>query len=387
MRFEFVTATRIVFGEGALREAGPVARGFGRRALVVTGRNARRAEPLLALLREAGVEAVTMPVPGEPELGTVTNGTALARQERCDHVISFGGGSAIDAGKAIAALLTNEGELNDYVEVVGRGAALARPPAPFVAIPTTAGTGSEVTRNSVLAARAHRVKVSLRSPLMLPRVALVDPELTLGLPPDATANSGLDALTQLIEPFVCLKANPVTDALCREGIRRAAVALPRAWRHGADAAARQDMALASLLGGLALTNAGLGAVHGLAGPLGGMFPAPHGALCAVLLPHVMEINLDALRRRQPRSDALRRYDEVAQLLTGDSAAGAADGVDWVRRLVADLRVPGLAAYQIERGHAPEIVTKAAAANSMKANPVALTAEELTRILERAMGCH
>jgi alcohol dehydrogenase class IV len=384
MGFEFATATRIVFGAGALRELGPIGKNSGRRALVVTGRNPGRAGSLLTILRESGIDAVAFSVAGEPEIETAQSGTALARRERCDFVIGIGGGSALDAGKAVAALLTNPGELLDYLEIIGRGKALTRPSAPFIAIPTTAGTGSEVTRNSVLASPEHRVKVSLRSPFMLPTVALVDPELTYDLPPEITASTGLDALTQLIEPFVCLRANPMTDALCMEGIRRAARSLLKAFESGHDAAAREDMAVASLFGGLALANAGLGAVHGFAGPLGGMFPAPHGALCAALLPHVMEINLHALRQRQPESEALRRYSEVARLLTGKASTTADEGVAWVSQLVGGLNIPGLSRYGITRRHTSEIVEKAAKASSMKANPVTLTPEELAQILERAL---
>ena len=211
-------------------------------------------------------------------------------EERCDTVIGFGGGAALDAAKAIAILMTNPGDVTDYLEIIGRGKTLTEPPVPCIAIPTTAGTGSEVTRNSVIASREERVKVSLRSPLMLPKVVVVDPELTYDLPPAITASTGVDALTQLIEPFVCSRANPLTDGLCQEGIERVARSLRRAFESAgrgeapADAAAREDMAVASLFGGLALANAGLGAVHGLAAPLGGMIGAPHGAVCAALLP-------------------------------------------------------------------------------------------------------
>jgi alcohol dehydrogenase class IV len=384
LHFEFATASRILFGAGRLKEAGGIAGKLGRRALVVTGRRVERAERLLGILREHGLNAVTYPVPGEPEIETVRAGVARAKSEGCDFVIGIGGGSALDAGKAIAAMLANDGDLFDYLEVVGKGRALAKPAAPCIAIPTTAGTGSEVTRNAVLASPEHRLKVSLRSPYLLPAVALVDPELTYELSPEITASTGLDALTQLIEPFVCSRANPVTDALCREGMPRAARSLPKAFSNGGDRGARQDMAVASLFGGLALANAGLGAVHGLAGPMGGMFPAPHGALCAALLPHVMETNLRALRERQPGNEAISRYDEVARLLTGKAGAVADDGVEWVGRLVADLRIPRLGTYGIRREATNEIVGKAATASSMKANPVTLTREELTQILERAL---
>ncbi|MGD0258442.1 MAG: iron-containing alcohol dehydrogenase [Verrucomicrobiota bacterium] len=384
MRFEFATATRIIFGAGTLREVGPLAREFGPGVLVVTGSDLRRAEPLLALLREQGLGSITCSVRGEPTIEAVPPLVAFAKRINCSVVIAIGGGSALDAGKAIAAMLANPGELLDYLEVIGRGQALTRPSVPFIAIPTTAGTGSEVTRNAVLASPEHHVKVSLRSPLVLPRVAVVDPELTYGLPPASTASTGLDALTQLIEPYVCSRANPMTDALCVEGIRRAARSLRAAFADGRNATARSDMAVASLFGGLALANAGLGAVHGFAGPIGGQFPAPHGAVCAALLPQVMEANLRALRQRQPGADTLRRYEEVAHLVTGNASATAEAGVEWVRKLVADLQIPRLGHYGLKREHTAGLVEKASQASSMKANPIALTRNELAGILERAL---
>jgi alcohol dehydrogenase class IV len=384
MRFEFATATKIIFGADTLREIGAVAKAFGRRALVVTGRDAKRAGPLLENLREAGVGAETFSVVGEPELSTIEQGAALAKMESCELVIGFGGGSALDAAKAIAAMLANDGELLDYVEIIGRGKALTKPSAPFIAIPTTAGTGSEVTRNAVISSPEHKLKVSLRSPLMLARVAIVDPELTRDLPPAPTASTGLDALTQLIEPFVCSRANPMTDGLCVDGIRRAGRSLRVAFADGKNNSAREDMAAASLFGGLALANAGLGAVHGFAGPVGGSFPAPHGAICAALLPHVMAANLRALRQRAPESAALSRYDEVARLLTGDAGATADAGADWICKLVSDLKIPRLGKYGIREEHVADLVAKAANASSMKANPVALTPDELAETLRKAL---
>ena len=383
MRFEFATAIRIVFGSGMVREAGRLAKGFGRCALLVTGRETQRAEPVAAALRAEGIEAILYPVPAEPSVEVVEAGRQQARQGDCEMVVSVGGGSALDGGKAIAAMMTNPGELLDYLEVIGRGRALEQPAAPFIAIPTTAGTGSEVTRNAVLASNQHRVKVSLRSPLMLARVALIDPDLTHGLPPAVTASTGLDALTQLIEPYVSSRANPMVDGLCVEGLGRAVRSLRPAFQTG-DRGAREDMCIASLFGGLALANAGLGAVHGFAGPIGGMFPAPHGAVCAALVPHVMAVNLRALRQRQPAGESLRRYATIARLLTGDAAATAEAGVEWVRRLVGDLRIPGLRAYGVAREHTAELVDKAAQASSMKANPIALTREEMAEALERAL---
>src|SRR5579871_2640819 len=234
--------------------------------------------------------AVPFLVTGEPTVGLIRQGAAFARERGCDSVVALGGGSAIDAGKAIAALLTNPGDPLDYLEVIGGGQPLAQTPAPFIAVPTTAGTGSEVTRNAVLGSPEHGVKASLRSPLMLPCIALVDPELTYGLPPAVTASTGLDALTQLIEPYVSVRANPIVDAICVDGIQRVAHSLRRAYHDGTDRDARRDMSLASLFGGLALANAGLGVVHGFASPLGGSWKAPHGALCAAILPHGMAAN-------------------------------------------------------------------------------------------------
>ncbi len=384
MRFEFATAGRIVFGEGVAAEAPAAAAAMGRRALVVTGASPGRAQRLIAGLTSAGVSSVTFRTPGEPTVDLARNGSKLAREENCDLVIAFGGGSAIDGGKAIAALLTNAGDPLDYIEVIGRGKPLTQPSAPFIAIPTTAGTGSEATRNAVLGSPEHGVKASLRSPGMLPRLALVDPELTLDLPRNVTASTGLDALTQLIEPFVSSRANRMTDLYCAEGIRRASVALPRVWANGADREARTDMAWASLLGGLSLANAGLGAAHGFAAPIGGEFHAPHGAVCAALLPQVMEANIQALRKRAPASDALRRYNELAQLLTGSPAATADDGVKRISELRQALEIPPLRAYGVTESDVASLAAKASVASSMKANPITLTTEELEWILLASM---
>jgi alcohol dehydrogenase class IV len=318
------------------------------------------------------------PVHGEPSVDMIRAGLEAVRG--CDMVIGLGGGSVLDAGKTIAILATNQGDIFDYLEVIGKGQALSRPSLPYIAIPTTAGTGTEVTRNAVIESPEHQVKVSLRSPVMLPRIALVDPELTYSLPPAITASTGLDALTQLIEPFVSIKSNPMTDAICREGIRHAARSLRVACENGADAQAREGMSLASLFGGLALANAGLGTVHGFAGPLGGMLHAPHGAVCARLLPRVMEANIKAMEARQPNHPALKRYDEVAQILTDDPSAIAKDGVTWVSKLVGDLKIVQLSDHGLRREHFPEAVEKTMKASSTKGNPIVLTEDELMGIL-------
>ncbi len=378
MRFEFATATRIIFGPGVLAELAPAAAAMGSRALLATGLPPQRTVDL------GGLECVRFPVSGEPTVDLAREGARTLRSERCDMVIGIGGGSAIDAGKAVAALAANSGEPLDYLEVVGKGEALVNASLPFVAVPTTAGTGAEVTRNAVLVSPDHGVKASLRSPLMLPRLALVDPELSYDLPPALTATTGLDALTQLIEPFVSVRSNPMTDAVCLEGMRRAARSLARAYADGRDRQAREDMSLASLFGGMALANAGLGAVHGFAAPIGGAFDAPHGAVCAALLPHVMEANILALRVRAPRSPALDRYRHVARLLTGRPDAEAEDGVRWAESLVQELRIPPLSSYGLLAEHVPDLVAKASQASSMKGNPIVLTTDELTQVLAGAV---
>ncbi|WP_434423252.1 iron-containing alcohol dehydrogenase [Nannocystis pusilla] len=383
--FELATAARIVFGVGVAAQVGPIAAEHGRRALVVTGRDPTRAEPVLENIRAAGLTTTVFTVAGEPTVADTERGVAAARAGDCDVVVAIGGGSPLDAGKAIAALVRNPGPPLDYLEVVGRGRPLVHDPVPFVAVPTTAGTGSEVTRNAVLAAEAQRVKVSLRSPKMLPRAAIVDPALTLSLPPAVTADCGLDALTQLIEPFVSRKASPITDALCRDGIARAARALPRAFADGRDLEARSDMALASLLGGLALANAGLGAVHGFAGPIGGAFPgAPHGAVCARLLPEVLRINGRALAAREPGSPVLARLDEVARLVTGDPAATLDRAVEHLRVLVASLQIRPLTAFGLRPADLPDLVDRSRRASSMKGNPLDLTDAELHEALTAAL---
>jgi alcohol dehydrogenase class IV len=380
MSFEFAAPTRIIFGEGRVDDAAKLAAGMGSRALVVEGRSGR-GERLVHQLREQGIPTATLRVSSEPTVSLVEQGTADARRERCDVVLALGGGSVIDTGKAIAVLLTNDAPVRDYLEVVGKRRPLANRGAPFVAIPTTAGTGAEVTRNAVLMAEEEGVKVSLRSALMLPTVALIDPALTYSLPPAITASTGLDALTQCIEPFVSPNASPLSDAVAREGIRRAAGALRRAYRDGADVDARRDMAVASLCGGLALANAKLGAVHGFAAPLGGMFPIPHGVACARLLPSVAEINVRALRARAPASPALDRYDEVARVVTGKHSARAEDAARWLRDLVEDLGVPKLSAYGVSDEDVSRVVDAARQASSMQGNPIRLTDDEL----EEALG--
>jgi alcohol dehydrogenase class IV len=383
MPFEFATATRIIFGSGKVRELGSIVASMGQRAFVVTNLTSEQLQPLLDVLSESKLGHATFSIEGEPTIALVRDGVEQLKQADCQFVISLGGGSAIDSGKAIAALATNDGDPLDYLEVIGKGQPLTKQPLPFIAVPTTAGTGSEVTRNAVLASQEHHVKVSLRSAAMLADVALIDPELTYTMPKSVTASTGMDAITQVVEPYVSHLANPMTDGLCREGIIRGTRSIRRAYTNPNDKEAREDMAITSLFGGLALANAKLGAVHGFAGPLGGMFHAPHGVICAALLPYATVVNVRVLHQRDPENPALKRYDEVAQMITGNSNATAADAVSWFQELGKDLEIPSLSNLGITKADFPTIVEKGQKASSMKGNPLVLTPDELTEILELA----
>jgi len=379
--FEFATAGRIIVGIGRAAELPGMLAGLGSRVLVCTGANpARHAEAMAGL----GLPAAVFPVAAEPTVGLARAGVAAAREHGADVVAAIGGGSVIDTGKAVAMLLGNGGDPLDYLEVVGSGREITRPAVPCVAVPTTAGTGAEVTANAVLAAPEHRLKASLRSRLMLPRVALVDPGLTASCPPPVTAASGMDALTQCLEPFVSVRANPVTDGMAREGLRRAAAGLRAAYADGTDLAARADMALCSLAGGIALANAKLGAVHGLAGVIGGTAPVPHGAACAALLAPVIEANVRVLRSGSAGRPALDRYAEVARLLTGQPAATIDEGLAWIRETVTLLAIPGLAAFGVRGQDADDIAAQAARSSSMQGNPVPLSHDDLRAALLGAL---
>ena len=384
MHFEFSTASRVIFGQGALVGVGKIAAEFGKTALIVTGKNPDRADGLLRIFQAQDIRTQVFSVGGEPSIADIQMGIERARAARCDLVVGFGGGSALDSAKSIAAFITNPGDIFNYLEVIGAGKPIISPPLTCIAIPTTAGTGAEVTRNAVLASIEHKVKVSIRGEYLLPRIALVDPELTYNLPADVTASSGMDAITQLVEPFVSTMANPLTDALCREGLHRAARSLEKAYRQGDDPSARVDMCVASLLGGMALANAKLGAVHGFAGVLGGMYFAPHGAICARLLNEVMEANIQALLNRMPESAALIRYTEIARIVTGNPEAVASDVISWMRKLGAAMRIPGLREYGIQPENFKEIIEKAKKASSMKGNPIELQEQELYDILNKSM---
>ncbi|MCC6146480.1 MAG: iron-containing alcohol dehydrogenase [Anaerolineaceae bacterium] len=383
MKLDFVTANRILFGTGKSRQIGILAREIGSCALVMSGTHLL-VDALEASLKENGIQYQTVHIHGEPTVPGIIELMEKTRSFQYDLVIGIGGGSVLDAAKALAAMRTNPGDLMDYLEIVGAGKPLLLPAAPYIAVPTTAGTGSEVTRNAVLGVPAEGVKVSLRSPLMLPTIALVDPELTLSVPPEVTASTGMDALTQVIEPYLSNKANPMVDLFCREGITRVRTSLRKAYLDGGDIHARTDMAWASLLGGMALANAGLGAVHGFAGPIGGMFNAPHGAICARLLPIVFGANAKVIAAQSSDSVQLDRFKEVARILCDCPSASISDGVGWLYDIVRELAIPSLSYYGVREEDIPLITEKAKNSSSMKANPVQLPSEVLREILAKAL---
>lgn len=383
VNFEFATSTHIIFENGSFKKVPVLIKELGSKVFIVTGKNQKLVNQLSKWLNEIKIQFELFSIYTEPITTDIEKGTELARKTGCSVVVGIGGGSVIDSAKAIAALAPNKGELTDYLEVIGKGRKLEKAPLPFIAIPTTAGTGAEVTKNSVIKSMEHSVKVSLRSDLMFPKVALVDPELTLTMPPEITASTGIDALTHLLETFVSIQSNPFIDMLCREGMKRISTWIEVAFKNGNNLEARENMAMASMLGGMALANVKLGVVHGFAGPLGGMFPIPHGAVCACLLPAVMEINIATLNDKKQHSQILK-YNEVAQILTGYNTAVAEEGVFWVKELVKKLQIPTLSDFHLSTDSFPELIEKAKNSSSMKGNPVELDNEQLQEILHKSL---
>lgn len=384
MQFHLILPQQIIFREGIITEVPTWCKEFGRRICLVTGASASAQGKLEDSLKANLNEVLKITITHEPTLQDIERAVEKARDFAADCVVGIGGGSVLDSAKAIGIMVANPGDLLDYVEVVGLGQTLKNPSIPVIALPTTAGTGSEVTRNAVLSVREQKVKVSLRSPFMVPRIAAIDPYLTITMPPEVTAWTGMDALTQLIEPYLSKRSNVMTDLFCREGIPLASSALLRAYQDGKDLEARRRMSYASLLGGLALANAGLGAVHGLAGPIGGMFPAPHGAICARLLPAVVRENYTAIKARMPDYPLIHRFHEIAQWVTGNKSAGVGDLVEHLLSLCNLLHIPRLRDFGINEVDLEEIAIKGGAASSMKANPVELDHKSLYRILVESL---
>ncbi len=384
VHFDLAIPADIRFGAGRVSEVSEALAGLGaNRVLVVTGRTTSRADSIRSALTEAHISSVVFGVATEPSIERVRAAVDLVADAGCDAVLGFGGGSALDVAKAVAILAASGTDPLDHLEVIGSGRPIERPGLPCVAAPTTAGTGSEVTRNSVLSGSG--VKASLRSPLMLPKVALIDPELLVGVPGSTIASSGMDALSQLIEPLLSKRANPFSDALARDGIRRSARSLRQAYQDGMeDPDVREDLALASLFGGMCLANSGLGAVHGLAAAAGARLSAPHGAVCAAVLAATMDVNVRALRERTPDHHALQRTTEVAFLLTGQPNATAEDAIAWLEELTTALSIPGLASYGLDEAEIAAVVTAAQKASSIRGNPIELSDDEVTEIVTRSL---
>lgn len=380
MNFEFSAPGKILFGPGRSAEAATEIVGWGSRILLVTGSRPGRAAPLRDALLARGARLSEISLSREPHVEDLRSGVEAARSSRAQAVVALGGGSVLDLGKAIAALAPSGSDPLDHLEVVGKGLPLSGPGLPFAAVPTTAGTGAEATRNAVLS--TGTVKVSLRGPQLMPRLAVVDPGYAIGAPRDLTAWTGMDALTQLVEPLLSRFANPLTDALCRQGIPLSVAALPAALRDPLDLSARSDLALASLLSGMALANARLGAVHGLAAPLGGMFPCPHGAVCARLLVPAWKANAAALERAD--QSVREHFLDASRLLSGRSDATISDGLEVLEALSQAAMAPPLSRWGMTESDIPAVREAGMRASSMKGNPVELAPEEIDAILREAL---
>lgn len=383
IKFEFSTAQKIIFGSGSISQIGKLASVFGKKCLLIYSQSAPWQQVQNELII-TGLDSELLSVSGEPSDQSIQTHIEHIRSSKPELIIAIGGGSTLDFAKAVSALVTNPGDLFNYLEVVGKNEPIKNSPIPLIAIPTTAGTGTEVTKNAVLKIEDKNVKVSLRSEKMIPRLALIDPELTLSLSPETTASTGMDALVQLVEPFLSIRANSFTDSICREGIARIADSLPRAFQNPSDLTAREDMSYCSLSGGIALANAGLGAVHGFAAVLGGMYPIPHGVCCARLLPSVFKANHLAMRSRESMSPIYPRFAEISKLVTHDQNGKVEDGILWFERLCESLNIPRLSSFGIQIDKSDEIIEKVNAASSTKANPIQLTNDELNRVLEESI---
>lgn len=383
LSFELTSPTRIIFGNGAFENVPALAAGLGNNVLLVTGGSQRFSQELCISLEEKGLRTQIFAIGSEPTTEDISEAVRLCRKQECNVIVGLGGGSAIDAAKAIAAMATNPGELTNYLEVIGQNKPITEKPLPCIAIPTTAGTGSEVTKNAVIKSVGHSVKVSLRSEMMYPKIAVIDPRLSMQMSPELTAFTGIDALTHLLETFVSASLNPYLDMICSDGLTRISGFLERAFFNGNDLEARENMAFAAMLGGVALANGKLGAVHGFAGPLGGMFPAPHGVVCACLLPAVMKINIETLRN-QGNTEILERFRKLAVILTAKNNATSEDGTNWIENLVKKLRVPSLSALNVTRESFSILAEKAKSASSMKGNPVLLNDRQLLKILDLSL---
>lgn len=383
MNFELTLPGRIIFGEGKINDLPALTTNYGSQVFLVRGKNGAVSQAVQDLLSNAGFSSTSFEVDKEPDIHLIADGVQSLRQSTVQWVLGVGGGSVLDSAKAIAGLASNPGDVMDYLEVVGAGKPLVARQYPIVLAPTTAGTGSECTRNAVLDVPERKVKVSLRSQTLLADIAIVDPTLTLSVPPNVTAFTGMDALAQVYEPFLSRRANPLVDALCREGMTTAIHALPSVVRNGNRLEDRKKMCYTSMLGGMALANAGLGAIHGFAGPLGGLLHAPHGAICARLFPAVVRQNWLAAQQNRCTAEIKMKMQEAAHLLTGQADADGLLLAEFLNQFIDSLDIPRLRDWGLEPHHFDLIAAQSASASSMKSNPVTLEQSELLAILAEA----
>ncbi|MGL1903359.1 MAG: iron-containing alcohol dehydrogenase [Fibrobacterales bacterium] len=383
MLFNFESPQLIIFGAGKSEELPTRIASLGSRVLFVIGSATERWSELFDRISATGIEMFYSTVENEPSLEIIDRITTQARECNADLIVGIGGGSVIDTAKAVGIMAPNSGAVLDYLEVIGKGQPFSQKSLPTIAVPTTSGTGAEVTKNAVLFSPEHAIKVSMRSSDMIPDIALIDPDLTTSVPAHITAYTGMDALTQVIEPFVSCMSNEFTDTLCREAIAKASPALLKAFNEPMDIEARTNLSYVSLMGGLALANAKLGAVHGFAGPIGGMFNAPHGAICAALLPYVLQANIKAVTERGTKEQQ-NRYEELALLLTRNPMAEAEDSVRAITQLNKSLNIKGLAEYGVTAGKIDSIVAVSKNTSSMKGNTIPLTDDELAQVIFRAL---
>lgn len=389
--FVFASTPHIRFGCGVRRELADVLAAFGRKVLLVTGSGSIDRLPMAAELfasLAAAFELRRLRVGGEPSPELVDAAVREHRSWQPDVVLAIGGGSAVDAAKAIAGLLPGGDSVMCYLEGVGEGKRYSGPSTPFVAMPTTAGTGGETSKNAVLSVIGPSgFKKSFRDEQLVAHTILLDPELTVSCPPAVTAACGMDALTQLLESYASCKANAMTDALCESGLRAAAQALPAVYHQGQDLEARSAMLYASSISGLTLANAGLGSVHGLASPLGAFFPIPHGVACAALLAEALALNIRALRQRQPESSSLMKYAQAGRILTGVqemSVAAACEAlVNHLRGLAEEMQIPRLCEYGIGEDDIPRLIEHISG-GSMSGNPLELERHELEELIRRCL---
>ncbi|NAW68001.1 iron-containing alcohol dehydrogenase [Vibrio sp. V27_P1S3P104] len=382
--FQFMTSNRIVFGEGVLQNSLSMINQYGYSVLLVSGKNLQRAQTVTQYLQQQHMRYQHIAIHGEPNITMVEEAAMAGRRFQPQVVVAIGGGSVLDMGKALAAIIPNQGNVYDYVEVVGRNVPLKTKPLPFIAIPTTASTGSEVTKNAVLKSGQDKVKVSLRSPDMLAAVAIIDPSLTYGTDSYTSGRGAMDAFTHLMEAYVCGEPNPLTDMICEEGLRRLARSTVAACCRD-EPSARSDLSFAAMLGGMAITNAKLGAAHGLASALGGKLDAPHSVITARLAPYVMRENINAAKQEK-RHDIMQRYYRISQILTKRKNVNIEDGILWVQMMLDKLKLPTLAQFGVCTTSFEQVAQDALRSQAIKGNPLPLTHARLVYILRQVCSC-